>query len=68
MAQFKAEIKDGNLIITAPLDPNPKPSASTGKTLIVASSHGNVPTALEVNGQSLTVAFNAYIKNPAYTK
>jgi len=57
---MKAEIKDGNLIITIPLD-TPKPSAS-GKTLVVASTRGNVATAAQVNGKPVTIGLNAYIQ------
>lgn len=56
----KVEIKDGNLIITAPLqDPTP---SSSGKTLVVASSRGNLRTTAQVNGKAVTVGFNAFIK------
>jgi hypothetical protein len=37
------------------------PSAS-GKTQVVASSHGNQTTTCIVNGKPLTVGLNAYIK------
>jgi len=57
---MKAEIKNGNLVITIPMNPKPVPSAS-GKTLVVASSHGNVKTDAEVDGKSVTVGLNAYI-------
>ena len=57
---MKAEIKDGNLIITIPLD-TPKPSAS-GKTLVVASTRGNVATAAQVNDKPVTIGLNAYIQ------
>lgn len=40
----------------------PEPSAS-GKTLVVASSHGNRPLAgCDVLGRVLTVGVNAYVK------
>lgn len=41
---------------------NPKlmPSA-TGKTLVVATSHGNKETEVEVQGQWVIVGVNAYI-------
>ena len=39
----------------------PTPSAS-GKTLVVATTHGNVPTEVEVNGKPVTVGVNAYIR------
>jgi polysaccharide deacetylase 2 family uncharacterized protein YibQ len=57
---MKAEIKNGNLVITIPMNPKSVPSAS-GKTLVVASSHGNVKTDAEVDGKSVTVGLNAYI-------
>ena len=40
----------------------PTPSAS-GKTLVVATTHGNVPTDVEVNGKPVIVGVNAYIRN-----
>ncbi len=58
---MKAEIKGGNLIITIPVNEKPKPSAS-GKSLVVASSNGNVVTNVEVEGKLLTIGVNAYIK------
>ena len=57
---IKAEIKGGKLIITADMQ-DPSPSAS-GKTLVVASSHGNQPTTAMVNGQPVIVGLNAYIR------
>lgn len=55
-----AEIKDGKLVITLPLNPVPTPSA-TGKTLVVASSHGNRATTATVDGKPVTIGVNAYI-------
>ena len=55
-----AEIKDGNLIITIPLE-KPTPSAS-GKTFVVASSHGNMKTSAMIDGKQVIVGVNAYIK------
>ncbi|EEF62225.1 hypothetical protein [Pedosphaera parvula] len=40
---------------------NPIPSAS-GKTLVVATTSGNKPTEVQVNGKSVIVGLNAYIK------
>jgi len=57
---MKAEIKDGQLIITLPMNPTPVASAS-GKTLVVASSHGNQPTSAQVNGKPVVIGVNAYI-------
>jgi len=55
-----AEIKDGKLVITINLNP-PRPSAS-GKTLVVASTGGNVATSAIIDGKPVTIGLNAYIK------
>jgi hypothetical protein len=55
-----AVIENGNLIITVPMG-TPRPSAS-GKTLVVASSHGNVATSALIDGQPIVVGVNAYIR------
>lgn len=57
---MKATIKDNVLHLEIPLQ-TPKPSAS-GKTLVVATTGGNVTTAATVNGKPVTVGVNAYIK------
>lgn len=59
---MNASIKDGVLTITIPVNQNPSPS-STGKTLCVASSHGNQPTSVLVDGKPVIIGLNAYIKN-----
>ena len=56
-----ARIDGGKLIIELPINSQPIPS-STGKTLVVASSHGNAPTACLVQGKPLVIGVNAYIK------
>jgi hypothetical protein len=56
-----AKIEKGNLIVTIPLNPTPVASVS-GKTLVVASSHGNQPTTATVDGQPVVIGLNAYIK------
>ena len=53
------KVVNGNLVITVPLG-TPTPSAS-GKTLVVASSRGNVKTSCLIDGKPVTVGFNAYI-------
>ena len=58
---MKAEIKNGKLIIEIDMQA-PAPSA-TGKTLVVASSHGNVATTAIVDGKPVVVGLNAYIRN-----
>lgn len=48
------------LVIRVPLNSKPAPSAS-GKTLVVATSHGNKQTEVEVQGKPVFVGVNAYI-------
>jgi len=57
---MNVEIKGKQMIITVDLQ-TPAPSAS-GKTLVVASSHGNQPTTATVDGKPVILGFNAYIK------
>jgi hypothetical protein len=59
---MKAEIKGKKLIIEIELDAEPKNSAS-GKSLVIASTRGNVKTDVMVNGKQLVIAVNAYTQN-----
>jgi hypothetical protein len=56
----KVTIEKGELVIRIPMQ-TPAPSSS-GKTLVVATSHGNQQTAATVNGKPVFVGLNAYIK------
>ena len=56
---IEVKIENGDLVIRLPLQ-EPRPSAS-GKTLVVASTGGNVRTTLLYKGKALTVGVNAYI-------
>lgn len=58
--QLTASIEGEFLVIRVPLNPHPVRSA-TGKTLVVASSHGNKQTEVEVQGKPVFVGVNAYI-------
>ncbi len=58
---MKVTIEDGHLVIRLPMNPTPTPSAS-GKTLLVASTHGNVATSATVNDKPVIVSVNAYIR------
>ena len=58
--KLTASIDGEYLIIRVPMNPKPTLS-STGKTLVVASSHGNKETEVEVQGKHVTVGVNAYI-------
>jgi hypothetical protein len=55
-----ARIEGKKLIVEIDLNEQPTRSAS-GKTLVVASSHGNMVTAATVNGKPVTIGLNAYI-------
>jgi len=57
---MKVEVKGNQLIITVDIQ-TPAPSAS-GKTLVVASSHGNQATTAVIDGKPVIIGFNAYIK------
>ena len=57
-----AELKNGNLIVTIQVNPKPFPKSASGKTLVVASSHGNQPVNVAVDGKPLVVGLNAYIR------
>ena len=56
---IETKIEGNKLIITCDLE-EPVPSAS-GKTLVVASTRGNMKTSLTINGKPLTIGLNAYI-------
>jgi hypothetical protein len=58
--KLTAAIEGEYLVIRVPLNPKPIPSAS-GKTLVVATSHGNKGTEVEVQGKPVFVGVNAYV-------
>lgn len=58
---MKATIKGTKLTIEIDMEQPPAPSAS-GKTLVVASSHGNQNSGVQVDGKDLIIGLNAYIK------
>ena len=58
---MKVEIKDNKLIIEIDLQ-KPTPSTS-GKTLVIASTHGNTVTTVMVDGKPVIIGLNAYIRN-----
>lgn len=53
------KIEKGKLIVEIDLQ-TPTPSAS-GKTLVVATTRGNVRTDAVVDGKPITIGLNAYI-------
>lgn len=60
MESLKVTIEKDTLVIRIPLQ-TPQPSTS-GKTLVVASSHGNVTTEAKIDGKNVVIGVNAYIK------
>jgi len=56
-----AAVKDGKLVITMDLDEAGRRSGS-GKTMVHASTHGNMATTALVNGKPLILGVNAYTK------
>lgn len=56
---MQATVEGNELVIRIPMT-DPRPSAS-GKTLVVASTNGNVRTTVMVAGKPVTVGLNAYI-------
>ncbi len=57
---MNVEIRDNKLCIEIDLG-KPTPSAS-GKTLVVASTRGNMVTTAKVNDKPIIIGLNAYIK------
>lgn len=57
---MKAEVKGKQLVITIDLE-EPRLSPS-GKSMVIASSHGNQMTEAKVDGKPITVGLNAYYK------
>ena len=57
---MKVEQKGNKLCIEIDLE-KPTPSTS-GKTLVVASTRGNVVTDIMIDGKPVTIGINAYIK------
>jgi hypothetical protein len=57
---MEVKIENGKLIISIDMQ-SPSPSAS-GKTLVVATTHGNVTTDCVIDGKPVVVGLNAYIK------
>jgi hypothetical protein len=54
--------KQGNIeMLTVSIPISKRPSAS-GKTMVVASTNGNQPTSVMIDGKPVIVGLNAYIK------
>lgn len=64
---MKGKITRGMLRIESPLINPPKESKS-GKTLLVATSHGPKRTALRVDGKPVVINFIAYVRPDGYVR
>jgi hypothetical protein len=58
---MKVKIEDGKMIIEIEMM-NPPTISASGKTLVVASTRGNVVTSEMVDGKPVTIGLNAYVK------
>ena len=58
--KLSASIEGDYLVIRVPMNSTPTRSAS-GKTLVVASSHGNKETEVLIEGKPVVVGVNAYV-------
>lgn len=63
---MEAKIEKNELVIRIPMQ-KPTPSSS-GKTLVIASTRGNMKTTVTVDGKPVTIGLNAYIKNDKFEK
>jgi len=55
---MNATIKDGKLHLVLDIDPQPSKS---GKSIVVASTRGNVQTSCQHDKKNITIGVNAYI-------
>ena len=55
---MKVEIVGDSIVITAPIKKVPSKS---GKSILVASSGGNKPTAAVIDGKNVVIGLNCYI-------
>lgn len=56
----ETKIENGRLTISLPVQVATR--SASGKTLIVASTHGSLKTDLKIDGKPLIVGVNAYVK------
>ena len=58
---MKVEIKGNEITITLAISKQPSKS---GKTLVIASTHGNQASTAALDGQPVIVGVNCYIRKP----
>ena len=56
---MKACIEEGVLLIEVPIE---EYESKSGKSIVIASTHGNVTTSMLHNGKPVVVSVNAYVK------
>ena len=56
---MNVKIEKKQIVITLPIAPRPSKS---GKTTVIASTNGNIPTGIEFDGELVTIGVNAYIR------
>ena len=56
---LKVEIKGKFMVISVPLTETPSKS---GKSILRATTNGNKPTDLKIDGENVVVSVNAYTK------
>jgi len=54
--------KNGSKKLVITIDMGKPVASASGKSLVIASSHGNQPTTLTVDGKVVTVGLNAYVR------
>ena len=59
MSAIEVKVEKKELVIRLPISPRPSKS---GKTMIVASTNGNIPTVAEYDDQAIVIGLNAYIR------
>lgn len=52
------EIKNGNIIITLPIEPS---ISASGKSIVVASTKGNKASTVQHEGKTIIIGVNAYV-------
>lgn len=55
---MKVTIENGVLKIELPISPHPSKS---GKTMVIASTNGNIPSTVQHEGKVVVVGVNAYV-------
>ena len=56
---MKVTIEKDELVVRIPIAPGP---SSTGKTILIATTHGYIQTELLYDNKPVVVSLNAYIK------